>query len=206
MTGINTLYLLNITEMFSILYINEDCATWMFTVYINLISNNTQTAIKYSMKVWKGEVKERAKVLILRRSRRSQVKMEEMSFQVSLENGQGLSFPNRGGKFIPPARNDEWKCSGKWFCAALWWHHEASLTRRSQASGGDVDCHQWVEVGGRWACECSICKHQCLELDASCNWEPVQGDKESCDMGPFGFAEDQSCCSILNHLLRFDCA
>ncbi len=51
MTGINTLYLLNITEMFSILYINEDCATWMFTVYINLISNNTQTAIKYSMKV-----------------------------------------------------------------------------------------------------------------------------------------------------------
>ncbi len=24
-----------------------------------------------------------------------------------------------------------------------------------------------------------------LKLDASCNWEPVQGDKERCDMGPF---------------------
>ncbi len=32
-----------------------------------------------------------------------------------------------------------------------------------------------------------------LKLDASCNREPVQGDKERCDMGPFGFAEDQSC-------------
>ncbi len=39
-----------------------------------------------------------------------------------------------------------------------------------------------------------------LELDASCNREPVQRDKERCDMGPFGFAEDQLCCSILNHL------
>ncbi len=29
---------------------------------------------------------------------------------------------------------------------------------------------------------------------------PSQGDKERCDMGPFGFAEDQSCCCILNHL------
>ncbi len=33
----------------------------------------------------------------------------------------------------------------------------------------------------------SICKHQCLELDASCNREPVQGDKERCDMGSFGY-------------------
>ncbi len=32
------------------------------------------------------------------------------------------------------------------------------------------------------------------------NREPVQGDKERCDMGPSGFAEDQSCCSLLNHL------
>ncbi len=39
-----------------------------------------------------------------------------------------------------------------------------------------------------------------LELDASFNREPVQGDKERCDLGPFGFAEDQSCCCILNHL------
>ncbi len=35
------------------------------------------------------------------------MKMEDMSFQVSLENCQGLSIPDRGGKFIPPARNGE---------------------------------------------------------------------------------------------------
>ncbi len=40
-----------------------------------------------------------------------------------------------GGNFIPPARNGEWKSSGEWFCASLWWYHEASLTRRSQTSG-----------------------------------------------------------------------
>ncbi len=33
--------------------------------------------------------------------------MEEMSFQVLLENGQGLSIPDRGGKLIPPDRNGE---------------------------------------------------------------------------------------------------
>ncbi len=38
-----------------------------------------------------------------------------------------------------------------------------------------------------------------------CN-QPVQRDKERCDMGPIGFAEDQSCISILNNLYRFDCA
>ncbi len=31
----------------------------------------------------------------------------------------------------PPARNGEWKRSGEWFCASLWWHHKASLTSRS---------------------------------------------------------------------------
>ncbi len=34
---------------------------------------------------------------------------KEMSFQVSLENDQGSSIPDGGGKFIPPARNSEWK-------------------------------------------------------------------------------------------------
>ncbi len=135
----------------------------------------------------------------IRRSRR-QVKTEYMSFQVSLENCQWLSIPDRGGKFVPPARNSEWKRSGEWFCASLWRYHEASLTHRSQASWGDVDYHQWVEVGRCWACGCSICKHQCLKLDASCNREPVQGDKERCDMSSFGFDEDQSCCTILNNL------
>ncbi len=53
---------------------------------------------------------------------------EEMSCQVALENGQGLSIPDEGGKFIPPARNGEWKRSGEWFWDSLWWHHEASLT------------------------------------------------------------------------------
>ncbi len=33
--------------------------------------------------------------------------MENISFQVSLENCQGLSIPDEGGKFIPPARNGE---------------------------------------------------------------------------------------------------
>ncbi len=104
--------------------------------------------------------------------------MEEMSFQVSLENWQRSSIPDGDGKIIPPARNGEWKRSGKWFCASLWWHHEASLTSRSQTYWGDADCYKWVEVGGCWACGCYICKHQCLELDAGCNWETVQEDRE----------------------------
>ncbi len=45
---------------------------------------------------------------------------EEMSFLVSLENGQGFSGPDGGGKFTAPARNGEWKRSGKWFCFSLW--------------------------------------------------------------------------------------
>ncbi len=60
-----------------------------------------------------------------------------------------------------------------------------SLAHRSQISWGDVDCYKWMEVVGCWACGCSICKHQCLELDASCNREPVQGDKENSDIGTF---------------------
>ncbi len=34
---------------------------------------------------------------------------EEMSFQVSLEICQGFSIPDRGGKFLPSARNGERK-------------------------------------------------------------------------------------------------
>ncbi len=70
------------------------------------------------------------------------------------------------------------------FFISLWWHHEATLARRSQSSWGDVDFHKWVEVGGGWASGCSICKHQCLELDASCNREPVQEDKEEWTFHP----------------------
>ncbi len=120
--------------------------------------------------------------LLWRRRSRSQVKMEEF-FRCRLKIVMDVS--DGGGKLIPPARNGEWKRSGLWFWASLWWHHEASLTRRSQTSGGDVDCYKWVEVGGCWACGCSKCKHQCLELDASCNREPVQGDKERLWHGPF---------------------
>ncbi len=57
-----------------------------------------------------GEVKEGGQMFFLGgglRRRRSQVKMEEVSFQASFKNCQGLSIPYRGGKFIPPARNDE---------------------------------------------------------------------------------------------------
>ncbi len=45
--------------------------------------------------------------------------MKVMSFQLSLENCQGFSIPDGGGKIIPPARNGERKCSGKGFCASL---------------------------------------------------------------------------------------
>ncbi len=33
--------------------------------------------------------------------------MDEMIFQVLLENCQGYSIPDGGGKLIPPARNGE---------------------------------------------------------------------------------------------------
>ncbi len=69
----------------------------------------------------------------------SQVVSKEMSFQLLLEDWQWSSIPDRGGKIIPPARNGERECSGEWFWASLWWYHEASLTSRSQTSGGDVD-------------------------------------------------------------------
>ncbi len=89
----------------------------------------------------------------------SQVVLKEMSFQLLLEGWRGSSIPDRGRKVIPPARSGERECSGKWFWASLWWYHKASLTSGSQTYGGDVDCHQWVEVGRCWACGCSICKH-----------------------------------------------
>ncbi len=66
----------------------------------------------------------------------SQVKMEEMSFQVSLDDYQGLSVPDWGVGRLSTSQERERKHSGKWFCA---WHHEASLTHRSQASGGRAD-------------------------------------------------------------------
>ncbi len=65
----------------------------------------------------------------------SQVVLKEMSFQLLLEDWQGSSIPDGGGKIIPPVRNGEQECSGEWFWASLWWYHEASLTSRSQTSG-----------------------------------------------------------------------
>ncbi len=58
-----------------------------------------------------------------------------MSFQLLLEDWQGSSGPDGGGKIILPAMNGERECSGEWFWASLWWYHEASLTSRSQTSG-----------------------------------------------------------------------
>ncbi len=63
---------------------------------------------------------------------------KEMSFQLFLEDWQGSSIPDRGGKIISPARNGERECSGEWY-------HEASLTSRSQTSGGDVDVEWKLE-------------------------------------------------------------
>ncbi len=37
----------------------------------------------------------------------SQLELKEMSFQLLLENWQGSSIPDGGGKIIPPARNGE---------------------------------------------------------------------------------------------------
>ncbi len=54
--------------------------------------------------------------------------MEEMSFQVSLEYCQGLSIPDSGGKFNPPARNGEWKRSdGEWKRSAICVKHTYSV-------------------------------------------------------------------------------
>ncbi len=56
----------------------------------------------------------------------SQVELKEMSFQLLLENWQGSSIPDGGGKIIPPARNGERECSGEWFWASLWWYHDVA--------------------------------------------------------------------------------
>ncbi len=37
--------------------------------------------------------------------------LKEMSFQLLLEDLQGSSIPDGGGKIIPPARNGERECS-----------------------------------------------------------------------------------------------
>lgn len=47
--------------------------------------------------------------------------------------------------------------------------------------------------------------HQCLELDTSSNWQTMQRDIESCDVGFLGFIEHQMCCCFLDHLQMFDC-
>ncbi len=72
---------------------------------------------------------------------------EEMSFQVLPENCQGFSIPDEGGKFSPPARNGEWKRSGEWFCASLWWH--ISVLNLMQAATGS-QCRE-IKRGVTWA-------------------------------------------------------
>ncbi len=49
----------------------------------------------------------------------SQVELKEMTFQLLLEDWQGSSVTDGGGKIIPPARNGERECSEKWFWASL---------------------------------------------------------------------------------------
>ncbi len=69
----------------------------------------------------------------------SQEVSKEMSFQLLLEDWQGSSSPDGGGKIIPPARNGERERSGEWFWASLW----CTTRRRSLADlrflYGDVD-------------------------------------------------------------------
>ncbi len=45
--------------------------------------------------------------------------MEEVSFQLFLENCQEFGIPDRVVKIIPPAKNSELKHFGKSFCAFL---------------------------------------------------------------------------------------
>ncbi len=94
----------------------------------------------------------------------SQMMTEEMTFQVSLENCQGFSILWE----VHSTSQERWM--------KMFWKVILSLSvmaprgdARSQISDSwrDVDCYKWVEEGGCWACGCSICKHQCLELDAS---------------------------------------
>ncbi len=70
----------------------------------------------------------------------SQVELKEMSFQLLLENWQRSSIPDGGGKIIPPGQEQvKENVLESNFESSLWWYHEASLTSRSQTSGGDVD-------------------------------------------------------------------
>ncbi len=63
---------------------------------------------------------------------------ERDEFSAVFENCQGIGIADRDGKIIPPARDSEQKCSESDF-VSLWWYHKASLTSRSQTSGGNVD-------------------------------------------------------------------
>jgi len=68
-------------------------------------------------------------------------------------------------------------------------------------------CHSLTDrrfLEGMYRMEKSCDLPQYLELDVSCNRKPVQRDQQ-CDMGSFGFIEDQLSRCVLNHLKRFDC-
>ncbi len=41
------------------------------------------------------------------KKKKKKQKSSQVIFQVLLENDQGFSIPDRGGTFIPPARNGE---------------------------------------------------------------------------------------------------
>ncbi len=95
--------------------------------------------------------------------------------------------------------------TGEWFCPSLWWNHEATLARRSQTSGRDVDCYKGVEVGGFWACAEPVvvlyASISVLNLIRAATGSQCREIKR-CDTGPFRFARDQSCCWNENEIKR----
>ncbi len=54
-----------------------------------------------------GEVKEREQMLFFKKKKKSSEDGRDEFSGAKLENCQGLSIPERGGKLIPPARNGE---------------------------------------------------------------------------------------------------
>ncbi len=70
---------------------------------------------------------------------------------------------------------------------------------RSQTSGGDVYCHKGVEAGAK-PVAVLYANISVLNLMRAATEEPVQGDKERCDMGPFWDRRRPVVPLLLNHL------
>ena len=50
------------------------------------------------------------------------------------------------------------------------------------------------------AFDCFVGQHQCFELCAGSNWEPIEGAEKWERHGHFGVVGDLACCNILVHV------